>query len=136
MTTVATRPHPAFSVSRMEIDRSGPTYTIDTLRELRRTLGPQVEIFFIVGADVGTRLHTWRDAEALTDFAHFVFCSRPGYVLRDAGLPADRVTLLQVPRWEISSTLVRRRVRAGEPIRHLVPGPVADYIEEHRLYRS
>ncbi|MBC6465251.1 nicotinate-nucleotide adenylyltransferase [Actinomadura alba] len=135
MTTIATRPHPRFSVSRIEIDRSGPTYTVDTLRELRRTLGWEVELFFIAGADVQARLHTWRDAEILTDFAHFVFCSRPGYVLRDDGRLTERVTLLQIPHGEISSTLIRRRVAAGEPIRHLVPGPVASYIEEHGLYR-
>lgn len=136
MTIIATRSHPAFSVSRIEIDRSGPTYTIDTLRELRRTLGWEVELFFIAGADVQARLHTWRDAGNLADYTHFVFCSRPGYVLREAGLPADRVILIQVLQHDISSTLIRRRVRAGESIRHLVPDPVADYIEEHGLYRS
>ncbi|MGH3392009.1 MAG: nicotinate-nucleotide adenylyltransferase [Actinomadura sp.] len=136
MTTIATRPHPAFSVSRIEIDRSGPTYTIDTLREFHRTLGADVELFFIAGADLQAGLHTWWEAESLTDYAHFVFCSRPGYVLHGAGLPADRLTLLQVRQEEISSTSIRRRVRAGEPIRHLVPDPVAEYIEVHGLYRS
>ncbi|HEV7931436.1 MAG TPA: nicotinate-nucleotide adenylyltransferase [Actinomadura sp.] len=136
MTIIATKPHPAFSVSRMEIDRSGPTYTIDTLRELRRALGREVELFFILGADLLAGLSTWRDADLLAGLAHFVVCSRPGYSLHDGGLPSGRVTLLQVSDLVSSSTLIRERVGRGEPIRHLVPAPVADFIEDHGLYRS
>jgi nicotinate-nucleotide adenylyltransferase len=135
MTVAATAVHPRFSVSRMEIDRPGPAYTVRTLRELRARLGSDDELFFIAGADVLGHLATWREHEALADLAHFVFCSRAGYRWMDPGLPAERVTLLNVPRWDISSTLIRHRVRRGRPIRYLVPDRVAELVVAHRLYR-
>jgi len=136
MTAAATGSNPLFSVSRMEIDRPGPAYTVETLRELRRWMGSGTDLFFIAGADVIGQLSTWREYEALASLAHFVFCSRPGYPWLESGLPAERVTLVTVPEWDISSALIRRRVRHGQPIQYLVPDPVADFVAEHRLYRS
>jgi nicotinate-nucleotide adenylyltransferase len=135
MTVAATAAHPAFSVSRLEIDRPGPAYTVQTLGELRRMLGGEDELFFIAGADVLGHLPTWREPELLVGLAHFVFCSRVGYQWTDPGLPAERVTLLNVPEWHISSMLIRHRVRQGRPIRYLVPDRVAELVVAHQLYR-
>ncbi|RAY16031.1 nicotinic acid mononucleotide adenylyltransferase [Actinomadura craniellae] len=135
MTVIATATDPRFSVSRVEIDRGGPTYTVDTFQELRRVLGEQVELFLIAGADVLKGILTWREARLLPELTNFVFCSRPGHRLLAVGLPPERVTLLHVPERGISSTSIRRRVGCGEPIRHLVPAAVADYIECRGLYR-
>jgi nicotinate-nucleotide adenylyltransferase len=135
MTVAATAAHPGFSVSRLEIDRPGPAYAVQTLGELRRMLGGGDGLFFIAGADVLEHLPAWREHEMLAGLAHFVFCSRVGYQWTDPGLPAERVTLVKVPEWHISSTLIRRRVREGRPIRYLVPDQVAEFVAAHRLYR-
>ncbi|WP_228646245.1 nicotinate-nucleotide adenylyltransferase [Microtetraspora sp. AC03309] len=137
MTKLAVAPDPRFSASRMEIDRTGPTYTVDTLRELRRLYGPRARLYFIAGADVLGSIGTWHEAWSLKELAHFVFCSRQGYELADGALPLrGRVMLLHVPVWEISSTVIRRRVSRGQPIRNLVPDPVADHIVRRGLYRA
>jgi nicotinate-nucleotide adenylyltransferase len=135
MTRLAVAPDSRFTVSRMEIDRAGPTYAVDTLRELQGLHGARVELYFIAGADILHTIATWREALALTELARFVFCSRPGYELVPTELPF-RATLLQVPVWEISSTVIRLRVSRGQPIRYLVPDPVADFIEQRGLYRA
>lgn len=137
MTSLAVAPNARFSASRMEVDRAGPTYAVDTLRELRHLHGPGAQLYFIAGADVLASIASWREAHSLTELAHFVFCSRPGYELAGTGLLLrDRVTLLHVPVWEISSTVIRQRVNRGQSIRYLVPDPVADYIAERGLYRD
>ncbi|MFC4588722.1 nicotinate-nucleotide adenylyltransferase [Sphaerisporangium corydalis] len=137
MTRLAVAADPRFSVSRMEVDRAGPTYAVDTLRELRRLHGPCVQLFFIAGADVLASIATWREARSLGELAHFVFCSRPGYELGGSSLLGrERVTLLHVPVWEISSTVIRQRVSRVQSIRYLVPDPVVDYITERGLYRE
>ena len=133
MTAIATVADPAFTVSRMEVDRPGPTYTVDTLHELRCSRGPEVEIFLIVGADTLARIFTWRDPGRLFGLAHLVACSRSGYRLADPGVPGG-VSLVEVPGHRISSTLIRQRVRAGLPIDHLVPDGVAGYIAREGLY--
>ena len=135
MTVIATASNPRFSVSRVDIDRDGPTYTIDTLRDLKQQR-PDAELFFITGADAVAQILSWRDHDELWDLAHFVAVSRPGHTLSAAGLPADRVSLLEIPALAISSTDVRARAAAGEPVWYLVPDGVVQYIQKHRLYRA
>ncbi len=136
MTVIATASNPRFSVSRIDIDRPGPTYTIDTLRELRGLRGREAEMFFITGADALRQIMTWHDADELFKLAHFVGCTRPGHRLSDADLPADRVSLIEVPALAISSTECRERVAAGEPVWYLVPDGVVQYIAKRGLYRA
>jgi len=119
----------------VDIDRDGPTYTIDTLRDLK-TARPDAELFFITGADAIAQIIGWRDHEELWDLAHFVAVSRPGHVLSTEGLPSDDVSQLEVPALAISSTDCRARVRAGNPVWYLVPDGVVQYIAKHHLYRS
>jgi len=138
MTVIATAANPRFEVSRVDIDRSGPTYTIDTLRELT-ALHPDADLYFITGADAMAALLTWQDHEELFKLAHFVGCTRPGHELTDVsleGLPKDRITLVEIPALTISSTDCRHRVESGEPVWYLVPDGVVQYIGKHQLYRK
>lgn len=135
MTVIATASNPRFTVSRVDIDRAGPTYTIDTLRELARER-PDAELFFITGADAIAQILSWRDHDELWDLAHFVAVSRPGHDLSTAGLPTDDVSQLEIPALAISSTDCRRRVESGNPVWYLVPDGVVQYIAKHHLYRS
>jgi nicotinate-nucleotide adenylyltransferase len=134
MTVIATASNPQFSVSRVDIDRPGPTYTIDTLRDLGQRYGPDVELFFITGADALEAILGWHRAEELFHLAHFVGVTRPGHQLSDAGFPAGAVTLVEVPALAISSTDCRARVRSGEPVWYLVPDGVVQYISKRGLY--
>jgi nicotinate-nucleotide adenylyltransferase len=137
MTVIATAANPHFTVSRVDIDRDGPTYTIDTLRDLHAQLGG-ADLFFITGADAMAQILSWRDHEELFDLAHFVGVTRPGHPMTPEtldGLPADRVTLMEIPALAISSTDCRDRVGAGEPVWYLVPDGVVQYIGKHGLYR-
>jgi nicotinate-nucleotide adenylyltransferase len=136
MTVIATASNPRFSVSRVDIDRPGPTYTIDTLRDLREQRGPEVEFFFITGADALEQMMTWQNADELFKLAHFVGCTRPGHRLSGADLPDDRVSLIEIPALAISSTTCRLRVAAGEPIWYLVPDGIVQYISKRALYRK
>ncbi len=136
MTVIATASNPRFSVSRVDIDRPGPTYTIDTLRDLRAARGAEAELFFITGADALARLISWRNAEELLTLAHFVGCTRPGHRLSGHGLPDGNVSVIEIPALAISSTGCRERVRAGEPIWYLVPDGIVQYIAKRRLYRN
>ncbi len=133
MTVLATQDDPAFEVSRIEIDREGPTYTIDTLRALRRER-PDAQLFFITGADAIGQILTWKDPDEALDMATFVAVTRPGHEL-SGGLD-PRVKVLEIPALAISSTDIRERVREGRPVRYLVPDAVAAYISEHGLYRT
>ncbi len=135
MTVIATASNPRFSVSRVDVDRVGPTYTVDTLRELRDQYGEKTELFFITGADALSRILSWKDADQLFELAHFVGVTRPGFMLTDAHLPADVVSLVQVPAMAISSTDCRRRVASGQPVWYLVPDGVVQYITKRHLYR-
>jgi nicotinate-nucleotide adenylyltransferase len=135
MTVIATASNPRFTVSRVDIDRAGPTYTIDTLRELK-VQRPEAELFFITGADALAQILSWRDHDELWDLAHFVAVSRPGHVLSTAGLPTDDVSQLEIPALAISSTDCRDRVEHGNPVWYLVPDGVVQYIAKHHLYRS
>jgi nicotinate-nucleotide adenylyltransferase len=136
MTVIATASNPRFSVSRVDIDRSGPTFTVDTLRELRAERGPEWDLYFITGADALEQILSWRDPDELFDLAHFVGCTRPGHNLSAVGLPADNVTLVEVPALTISSTECRMRVAQGEPIWYLVPDGIVQYIAKRRLYAT
>jgi nicotinate-nucleotide adenylyltransferase len=135
MTVVATASNPRFTVSRVDIDRPGPTFTIDTLRDLRGQR-PDAELFFITGADALAQILSWKDADELFDLAHFIGVTRPGYVLSESGLPADRVTLQEVPAMAISSTDCRARVERAEPVWYLVPDGVVQYVNKYRLYAA
>jgi nicotinate-nucleotide adenylyltransferase len=136
MTVIATASNPRFSVSRIDIDRGGPTYTIDTLRDLRAERGDEAELFFITGADALARMMSWQDASELFALAHFVGCTRPGHRLTGDGLPEDKISLIEIPALAISSTGCRARVAAGEPIWYLVPDGVVQYIAKRDLYRK
>lgn len=135
MTVIATASNPQFTTSRVDIDRSGPTYTIDTLRDLRAQR-PDAQFFFITGADAVAQILSWRDHDELWDLAHFVAVSRPGHVLNTDGLPSDNVSQLEIPALAISSTDCRQRVQEGHPVWYLVPDGVVQYIAKHHLYRS
>ncbi|WP_022880981.1 nicotinate-nucleotide adenylyltransferase [Gryllotalpicola ginsengisoli] len=135
MTVIATASNPRFTVSRVDIDRPGPTYTIDTLRDIKAQR-PDDELFFISGADAIAQILTWRDVDRLWELAHFVAVSRPGHELSITGLPRRDVSLLEVPALAISSTDCRSRVRRGFPVWYLVPDGVVQYITKHHLYRS
>lgn len=134
MTVVATASNPHFTVSRVDIDRDGRTYTIDTLHDLRSAY-PDWDLFFITGADALAQILSWKDADELFELAEFIGVTRPGYELSEAGLPADRVHLQEVPAMAISSTDCRDRVASGEPVWYLVPDGVVQYITKYQLYR-
>jgi nicotinate-nucleotide adenylyltransferase len=134
MTVIATASNPRFSVSRVDIDREGPTYTIDTLRDLRAERGADWDLYFITGADALEQILTWRNVGELFDLAHFVGCTRPGHTLSTDGLPDGQVSLVEVPALAISSSECRDRVRMGEPIWYLVPDGIVQYISKRRLY--
>ncbi|WP_265522126.1 nicotinate-nucleotide adenylyltransferase [Oerskovia flava] len=135
MTVIATASNPRFTVSRVDIDRPGLTYTVDTLRDLRR-LRPEAELFFITGADAIEQILTWKDADELWKMAHFVAVSRPEHQLNVDVLPPGAVSTLEVPALAISSTDCRRRAEAGQPVWYLVPDGVVQYIAKHGLYRG
>ena len=134
MTVIATASNPRFSVSRIDIDRGGPTYTIDTLRDLRAERGDEAELFFITGADALAQIMSWQDVNELFKLAHFVGVTRPGHRLTGDGLPEDNVSLVEVPALAISSTNCRQRVARGAPIWYLVPDGIVQYIAKRRLY--
>lgn len=138
MTVIATAANPQFKVSRVDIDREGPTYTIDTLTDLRAQY-PDDLLFFITGADALASILSWRDWEDMFELAEFVGVTRPGYVLSEEMLPKehqDRVHLIDVPAMAISSTDVRERARTGHPVWYLVPDGVVQFIGKYDLYSS
>lgn len=136
MTTIATASNPRFSVSRVDIDRPGDTYTVDTLKDLHEQM-PNAVLYFITGADALSKILTWRGVEELFDLAYFVGVSRPGVDLKQkdiSHLPADKVTLMEVPALAISSTACRERVKEHLPIWYLVPDGIVQYISKRGLY--
>jgi nicotinate-nucleotide adenylyltransferase len=135
MTVIATASNPRFSVSRVDVDRGGPTYTIDTLTDLQRQR-PDAELFFITGADALAQILSWRDSDACFALAHFIGVTRPGFDLGDAHLPQGAVSLVEVPALAISSSDCRARVGRGMPVWYLVPDGVVQYIEKRGLYRT
>lgn len=138
LTVLATADNPCFSVSRIEIDRQGPTYTLETLRTLSEFYGDAAELFFITGADAVLEILTWKDPDALLETASFIAATRPGWDLGKLALGAfgDRVAVMEIPALAISSTDIRRRVHEGHPIQYLVPPLVAAHIVERSLYAA
>ncbi|MCI7612747.1 MAG: nicotinate-nucleotide adenylyltransferase [Selenomonadaceae bacterium] len=140
MTMLAICSNPRFEASDMEMQRSGPSYSRDTLAELIREHGEDTEFYFVVGADSVASLHTWNRIEELLAMCHFVGASRPGClpdmedIRRRFGRLADRIHCLETPELEISSTDIRQRVRQGKTIRYIVPEAVEQYIYKERLY--
>lgn len=137
MSVVATASNPRFSVSRVDIDRGGPTYTTDTLRDLREQF-PDAQLFFITGADALSSIMSWRDWEDMFAIAEFVGVTRPGYELTEEMFPEEiqrRVHLIEIPAMAISSTDCRERARSGRPVWYLVPDGVVQYIAKNRLYQ-
>ena len=138
MTVIATASNPRFSVSRVEIEREGPTFTVETLRALAEE-HPDAELFFITGADAMLEILHWKDPEEVLSLAGFIAATRPGYDLShfeaEQAASRARVTVMQVPALAISSTDVRERIGQGRPIRYLVPEGVKSYIEKAGLYR-
>lgn len=139
MTVVATASNPSFSVSRADLDRPGPTYTVDTLRIIAAAEPPETELFFITGADAALEILHWKDPEEVLRLSHIIAATRPGYDIaafdRDTASHDPRVTVMNIPALAISSTDIRRRVREGRPIRYLVPEGVKSYVEKAGLYR-
>ena len=136
MTVIATASNPRFHVSRVDIDREGPTYTVDTLRDMRAVYGQSAELYFITGADALARILSWKDALTMLELAHFVGVTRPGFELSGSHLPPESVTLVEVPAMAISSSDCRNRVAAGLPVWYLVPDGVVQYINKRGLYRD
>ena len=139
MTVIATASNPRFSVSRVDIERPRDTYTVDTLRDLKAERGASTEMFFITGADALRSILTWHGVLELFGLAHFVGVSRPGVPLVEkdvSHLPADKVTLVEVPALAISSTECRERVGDKLPIWYLVPDGIVQYIQKRGLYRE
>lgn len=145
MAALAAAGRPGWSASRIEVDRKGASYTYDTLVELRQRLRVEWQFFFILGADAFAEVATWSRYPAVLDLAHFVVVSRPGITLDSLRerVPSafsrrpsaqTRVIFVEAATPDISSTDIRRRVRAGEPLDGLVPDSVAAYIRQHRLY--
>ena len=139
MTVIATSSNPRFSVSRIEVDRPGPTYTVDTLEQIRVEAKGPVELFFVTGADAMLEIFHWKDPEEVLARAHLIAATRPGYDLTrfetEAPTAHPNVSVMHIPALAISSTDIRRRVEEGEPIRYLVPEGVQTYIEKASLYR-
>ena len=142
MTVVATAANPRFSVSRVDIDRGGLTYTKDTLRDLQ-ALHPDSDLYFITGADALASILSWQDLEEMFAAARFVGVSRPGYELGSEhlaafldGLPTDALSLVEIPALAISSTDCRLRAQEGRPLWYLMPDGVVQYISKRDLYRK
>ena len=141
MTVIAAEDNPDFIVSRMEIDRPGMTYTVDTLKTLRRICPKRCEIYFITGADAALQISTWRTPGEIVKMCNLVIVTRPGYdkngieaELEKAGIGLDRVVFMDVPALDISSTDIRNRVSIGRSVRYLLPPNVEKYILKHGLY--
>jgi nicotinate-nucleotide adenylyltransferase len=140
MTVIATASNPRFSVSRIEVEREGPTYAVETLQELRREAEEELELYFITGADAILEIFQWKDPEEVLSMAHLIAATRPGYDIArfeeaaPAAMAHPNISVMDIPALAISSTDVRKRVRDGEPIRYLVPEGVHAYIRKTGLY--
>ena len=138
MTLLAASTDLRFAVSRMEIDRPGPTYTAETMTQLRDFYGDGVELFFIIGADALERLSTWEGLQELAETTELVAVTRPGAKLRGAQPDEEWpvVHLVEITEMDVSATEIRERVARGQSIGGMVPEPVARYIAQHSLYRT
>lgn len=140
MTQLAIATNPSFEVSRVEIDRPGFSYAVDTVAAFHERYGQEAEIYFITGADAILEILTWKNVDRLMEVCHFIAATRPGFQLSDMEniLPRFRgkIIFMEVPALAISSTDIRERVRRGRPIKYLLPEPVEEYIYQHGLYRE
>jgi len=148
LTVIATASNPDFEVARIETERSGPSYTIDTLRKLREIYGEEVQLFFITGADAMLEILTWKDTEELYKLCSFIAATRPGYslekfkhlhLLPENGFRSNnkpRIFFMEIPALAISSTDIRKRIREARPIQYLLPEGVANYIRKSGFYKS
>lgn len=136
MTAIATAEDMRFTVSRVDIDRPGPTYAVDTLTDLQRYYGPGVALRFITGTDALAKILTWRQPERVLALTRFIGVTRPDHPVDLGGLPPESVSIVEVPALAISSTDIRARAAQGRPIDYLVPRGVASYIAKHNLYRA
>lgn len=143
MVELAIKDNPAFDLSALEIDRKGLSYTVDTLRILRRAW-PEHELYFITGTDALLEIFSWREAEEILTMIQFIGAARPGFDARDFLLKVqqehsetqEKIHYLEVPALAISSTDIRSRVSHGQPIRYLLPEPVRLFIQQHGLYTA
>ncbi|MFT4147845.1 MAG: nicotinate-nucleotide adenylyltransferase [Micrococcaceae bacterium] len=133
MTVIATASNPRFTTSRVDVDRDGPTYTFDTLKDLKEQ-HPDTDLVFITGADAMANIMSWKNVDKMWDLAHFVGVTRPGYELPD--MENTSVSYIEIPALAISSTDCRRRVEEGIPVWYLVPDGVVQYIQKYHLYGS
>lgn len=136
MTVLATAGDERFTVSRVDIDRPGPTYTVDTLADLRAHYGPHAELRFITGADALHDFANWREPEQILAQAGLIAVTRPDHTMNVHSLPPGSVEVVPIPALAISASDIRARVQQGKPIDYLVPRPVAAYIRKNLLYRS
>ena len=135
MTVIATAANPQFTVSRIDIDRPGVTYTVDTLRDLS-SLMPDADLFFISGADAIAQILAWKEIDEIWPLAEFIAVSRPGHKLELPEAPEGNISVLEVPALSISSTNIRQRAGDSKPIWYLVPDGVVQYIAKHKLYEG
>ncbi|HID05665.1 MAG TPA: nicotinate-nucleotide adenylyltransferase [Armatimonadetes bacterium] len=141
MVLLATASNPYFETSRIEIERPGPSYAIDTVRAFREQFGASVQLFFITGADAILEILAWKDTNELVKLCRFIAVTRPGYDLSHLHEQLSSeylraIDVLEIPGMDISSTSIRERVHRGEPIRYMVPDAVHDYIMQRRLYHG
>ncbi|MCL4378081.1 MAG: nicotinate-nucleotide adenylyltransferase [Actinobacteria bacterium] len=146
MTVIATSANRNFFVSRMEIDRKGKTYTIDTMRELKKIYGETAKLYFVTGADAILEILTWKKTEEIIQLCSFIAATRPGYniskiqelkikLFDKTKNNAEKIFVMEVPALAISSSDIRKRVKEGRPIDYLVPEGVSNYILKHGLYK-
>jgi len=143
MVKLATKDEPVFSLSTLEIDRQGYSYTIDTVQYYLKKY-PEKRLHLIVGADCIHSLHTWKDARLLVQLCSFIAVVRPGYELKqgiicNSWLPTDfwnKLKIVNIPGVDISSSMIRERIKQGKTVKYLLPDAVEKYIMRHRLYRN
>jgi len=136
MVDLAIGGYPGFALSRFELSRPGKSYTVDTLRDLRRQMGGDVTLFLIIGADNAAEMGDWCKPEEVLELAQVLVAERPGFPRdRIQALYKSKMQFVETPLLDIASTTIRQRVRTGKPIRFFVPDPVVEYIEAQALYR-
>lgn len=143
MTVLATVTNPFFEVSRIEIERQGFSYTVDTIKELKKRFPTDTELYFITGADAVLEILTWKEVDRLLAMCKFVAATRPGYEIPELNKKiaeiektySHKIFLVEVPAMAISSTDIRRRVSEGRPIKYLLPESVEYYILKNNLYK-
>jgi nicotinate-nucleotide adenylyltransferase len=136
MTRLAVDGREGFEVDDLEIRRSGPTYTVETLQDLRRRYGPESELFLLIGDDALIDLPFWRDPEGIAAEASIVVAPRADFEVPELAFKPGRLLRIDMPPLEISSTDLRRRAQQGRSLRFLVPDPVIEYIDRHGLYNA